>query len=149
MSTNRRSNVNEQETREHQADGMQATTDAMKEIVSRISDRPAAKVVFGEPIAEGGVTVIPVARVSYGVGGGGGGRQDSASDNGNGNGEQRGGGGGVGGGLMASPAGYIEMRGGTTSWHPITSPWQMTPLVLVGGMAAGMILGTVRKLIRG
>ena len=64
--------MNEQETRHQQAEGMKSATDAMKEIVTRISDKPAAKVVFGEPIAEGGVTVIPVARVSYGVGGGGG-----------------------------------------------------------------------------
>lgn len=142
--------MNEQDTREQQAEGMKSTTEAMKEIVTRISDKPAAKVVFGDPIAEGGVTVIPVARVSYGVGGGGGGgRQgEGAGSNGNGAAEQSGGG-GVGGGLMASPAGYIEMRGGTASWHPITSPWQMAPLVLVGGMAAGMILGNVRKIIRG
>ena len=69
-----------------------------------------AKLCFGEPVAQGDRTIIPVARVQ-GAGGYGFGR-DEAGD----------GGGGGGGWLEARPAGFIEIGPGGASFEKIPDP---------------------------
>lgn len=62
--------------------------------------------VFGDPIRQDGVTVIPVASVSGG-GGGGGGRDEEGEE-----------GSGGGYGLRSRPAGVYVIEDGTVRWQP-------------------------------
>jgi uncharacterized spore protein YtfJ len=76
---------------------------ASDDIVAHVGERVAlalgASAVFGEPVVAGDVTVIPVAKASFGFGGG------SGSED-----EKRGAGGGGGGSV--APIGFIEIRAG-------------------------------------
>ena len=80
--------------------------------------------VFGEPIEQDGVIVVPAAKVA----GGGGGGVDS-------DGEEGDEGGGVGFGMMARPAGALQIgRDGNVKWK---IPFDVNRLVL-GGQAVGI-----------
>ncbi len=100
------------------------------EFVSGLADRVGAaasvKAVFGEPVERDGVTVIPVAKVSWGFGGGGGGE-----------GEEEGHGGG--GGASAAPQGFIEIEGGRATYRPIRNPLRTGVLVLAVVAALGAV----------
>lgn len=86
-----------------------------------------AQTVYGEAVTHAGVTVIPVAKVAYGLGGGTGSGKE-------GNGE------GGGGGVSASPVGYIEINNGETSFRRIPDPLALAPLIMAGGVAGAMVL---------
>jgi hypothetical protein len=80
--------------------------------------------VFGEAVERDGVTVIPVAKARWGLGGGGGHRRPGAQE-----------GMGGGGGVIVAPVGYIEIKGGESRFRPI---WD--PMTVVGAAAAGVFL---------
>lgn len=81
---------------------------------------PAAN-IYGEVVERDGVTVIPVARIMYGLGGGSGHK----------GGEE---GTGAGGGVWAKPVGYIEMKGGEARFRPIRNPLVTWPLIAAGSL---------------
>ncbi|HMI99906.1 MAG TPA: spore germination protein GerW family protein [Gaiellaceae bacterium] len=85
------------------------------EILGGARDAMSVKRVFGDPIENGGVTVVPVARV---VGGGGGGGDDENN-------------GGAGFGLTAKPAGVFVIKDGEVTWKPAIDPG----LILLAGLA--------------
>ncbi|GIK78323.1 MAG: sporulation protein [Acidobacteria bacterium] len=78
-------------------------------LAERIGARARSSAVFGPAVERGDVTVIPVARASWGFGGGAGGE---------GGGEGSGG----GGGGIVSPLGYIEVRESGAEFRPIRDP---------------------------
>ena len=78
--------------------------------------------VFGDPIERGDVTVIPVAKARFGVGGGDARKNKRGAP-----------GSGGGGGAIVSPAGYIEIHAdGTTRFRRTVST---TSLLMIAGMA--------------
>jgi len=81
---------------------------AMKvdELVSAASQRLSVSQVFGEPHQDGGVTVIPAAKIMGGAGGGGG--EDSDGQSGEGGGF----------GVIARPTGAYVIRDGEVRWVP-------------------------------
>lgn len=84
------------------------------------------KSVFGEPVTEDGVTLIPVAEVQYGFGYGGGyGSQPSDGDAAEGKEEEEasvdGAGGGGGAGGRAAPRGFIRITPDKVTFEPITN----------------------------
>jgi uncharacterized spore protein YtfJ len=85
--------------------------------------------VFGEPIKEGGVTVVPVAEVKYafgyGYGSGRGGGEEA--EGGPSRGEGSGGGSGAGG--RASAKGYVRISADEVSFEPVLD---VTRLALAG-----------------
>jgi uncharacterized spore protein YtfJ len=83
--------------------------DFVSGLAERVGSAAGANAVFAEPVERDGVTVIPVARVSWGFGGGGGG---SGEDEGHGG----------GGGASANAQGFIEIEGGQARYRPIRSP---------------------------
>ncbi|AWB28651.1 spore germination protein GerW family protein [Halococcoides cellulosivorans] len=85
----------------------------------------AADAVFGPPIERADRTVVPVARVGYGLGGGGG--HDAEGE-----------GGGLGGGVSARPAGALEVS--DTGTRFVTATGRRRSLALV---AVGIVLGVV------
>lgn len=118
-----------------------ARADSLVErLAEKLGGHASARAVYAEPVERDGVTVIGVAKVRMGFGGGGGEGQE-------------GGGSGGGGGTTASPLGYIEIRNGVAEFRPIKDTaaelLATLPLVLAGGFVAAMVLGGMRKLIRG
>ncbi|MEU0570513.1 spore germination protein GerW family protein [Nonomuraea sp. NPDC005983] len=105
------------------------------ELVGQSRDVVTVKRVFGEPIQQGDVTVIPVARVAQG-GGGGMGR-------GEGENAEQGGGGGFGFG--ATPAGVYVIKDGDVRWQPAVD---VNRIVLGGQIVAVVLLLTVRAILK-
>jgi uncharacterized spore protein YtfJ len=75
------------------------STDFVQRLAKRVGLSARASAVFGDPVEQKRVTVIPVAKARWGVGGGSGGRP----------GEE---GSGGGGGSIVTPIGFIEVREG-------------------------------------
>ena len=109
-----------------------------QEIVTSIADRLKAsgdvKVVFGEPRAIEGKTIVPVASVAYAFGGGGGGGQHGV-----------GGGGGGGGGLRVKPLGVLEITPESTRFVPVVNA---TRLATMGIMASVCIVWMLTRAFR-
>jgi uncharacterized spore protein YtfJ len=93
--------------------------------VTRLADHlgrnASASAVFGAPVEREGVTVIPVARVRWGVGGGGRGRRKGQTDDGFGG----------GGGVQAAPLGFIEVRDGAARYRRIRDPLRVALAALL------------------
>ena len=109
-------------------------------LAERVGARAGVHAVFGEPIEQGDLTIVPVARVRWGFGGGHGSADDATSGSGSGS--------GGGGGVSADPIGYIQLTPDGATFERIgeTSPSPM--LVLAAGLAAAMILRAVARLMR-
>lgn len=82
----------------------------IKQLVADARDMLSVRRVFGEPIDQNGVRVIPVARVRGGGGGGGGSNADGNV------------GGGGGFGMLASPAGVFMIKGDDVTFKPAMNP---------------------------
>jgi uncharacterized spore protein YtfJ len=108
----------------------------MSDLVQRIGERvgalATAKAVFGEPVERGGITVIPVAKATWGFGGGSG--ADAT---------QQGSGGGGGGWVV--PIGYIEVRDDGARFKPIRDPRRAVVLAGVAAAAATLALRRARR----
>lgn len=114
--------------------------------------------IYGEPVTNGGVTVITVAKARWGFGGGSGsgtgpatrkGRHGSGdgpaqSDEALGSGEGSGGGGGV----SISPVGYIEVSGDGARFHRIWDAQTIALLAVSSGFALALVLRSIRKIVR-
>ncbi|WP_405741355.1 spore germination protein GerW family protein [Streptomyces sp. NBC_00028] len=107
----------------------QASTTLLERLAEKLGGKATVGAVYGEPITRDGVTVVPVARVSFGFGGGAGHESGAA---------RSADGGGGGGGVDARPLGYIEIRNGTAVYKPIRDPWVDIALPL-----AAMVVGIV------
>ena len=139
--------------------------DSFSWLAERLGASASASSVFGEPVERDGVTVIPVARVRWGMGGGSGrgtggrgrGRKHGKADvNEVGElGEQNEGIGG-GGGVQASPLGFIELRGGQARYRRVHDPLRLAiaglllPLTIAaGGIAMILTLAGLARAMRG
>ena len=78
----------------------------LEEILERAREALSARIVVGDPVERGGVTVIPAVSVRGGGGGGGGRRVDGESGRG----------GGLG--LQARPVGAWVIHGEEVRWEP-------------------------------
>lgn len=101
----------------------------VERLASSIQTNANARQIIGDPVERNGVTIIPVARVSWSFGGGGFGQGAT----------ERGGG---GGGARATSIGYIEVRDGASEFKPIHDPGDVATLILAGlaGVVAGVVL---------
>lgn len=109
----------------------------LERLASRVGLQAGAQAVFGQPVERGELTVIPVAKLHWGFGGGSGQGPEGA-----GSGE------GGGGGVVASPLGFIEIRPGGAVFRRIEDPVAYWPLVLVGSLAAWILLRGLRGLLK-
>jgi uncharacterized spore protein YtfJ len=98
----------------------------LERLVSQVGGRARVQAVFGEPVARDGVTVIPVARVRWGVGGGGGSAPEGSGSGG-------------GGGMAADPIGYIEITSAGASFRPIGRSFGPAAILAVAIAAAIVI----------
>jgi uncharacterized spore protein YtfJ len=117
----------------------------LEHLAAQLGTKASVSAVYGQPVDRENVTIIPVAKVSFGFGGGAGtGTKGSDTSNG-------GGGGGGGGGVQAVPLGYIEIKDGNAVFKPIRHPMMdvIVPLlVLAAGSTAPRILRAIRRLRR-
>jgi uncharacterized spore protein YtfJ len=107
------------------------------EMLRNMADNATVRTVFGEPVTEEGVTLVPVAKVSGGAGGGGGTGPDQKGQ------EAHGTGGGLG--LSARPVGAYVIRDGRVSWRPAID---VNRVILGGQVVAVVALLTIRALFR-
>ena len=108
-----------------------AVLDALREVINHAS----VGTVFGEPLDQDGVTVLPAAKVS---GGGGGGTAADGS-------EPKPGGIGGGLGLSARPMGVFVIKEGRVSWRPAVD---VNKIIIGGQIVAVVGLLVLRSLIR-
>jgi uncharacterized spore protein YtfJ len=92
--------------------------------------------VFGTPIIQDGVIVLPVARISSGGGGGEGNGPGADSD-------KRGTGGGLG--VVAKPLGVFVIKDGRVAWRPAVDVGRV---ILGGQIVAITALLVVRALVK-
>lgn len=106
----------------------------LERLVTQVGGRAGVKAVFGDPVEREGVTVIPVARVRWGVGGGGGaGTEGSGS--------------GGGGGVAADPVGYIDVTSAGATFRPIPRSFG-PPEILGAAVAAAIVLRAMARFRR-
>lgn len=105
----------------------------IQDVVTRIREVIGASNVFGEPIQQDGVTVIPVIKV-IGAGGGGGGSEAEKG---------QGFGGGMGWG--SRPTGVYVLSDGEVSWKPAVD---VNQAVVAGTVVAITALFTLRAAIK-
>lgn len=114
----------------------------LERLAAQLGSKASVSAVYGQPVDRENVTIIPVAKVSFGFGGGAGtGTKGSDTSEG----------GGDGGGVQAVPLGYIEIRDGNAVFKPIRRPMMdvIVPLlILVAGSTAPRILRVIRRLRR-
>jgi uncharacterized spore protein YtfJ len=103
----------------------------------KIAETGSVRAVFGAPIERDGITIVPVARARWGLGGGGG---SNAGPEGRTGVTGQGSGGGAAGSIC--PIGYIELSEGSTIYRPIRNPQVM---LLAGAV---MFMGLLRALVR-
>jgi len=134
----------EEAKREAEAD---AADNRLSKLVDSLGGTASAKAVFGEPVEKDGVTVVPVARVRFGVGGGGGRGPGRKKKGAAGDAEQVGY--GHGGGVQAAPMGYIELSGGTASYRRIADPARPMAIALLFPLVGAISIGIVALVLAG
>ena len=102
------------------------------ELLNKTRDAMTVQKVFGEPYDRGGVTVIPVAKISGGGGGGGGAQREGSGS-------------GAGFGMSATPAGMYVLKDDKVSWQPAVD---VNRVILGGQLVALVALLVLRSLIR-
>lgn len=102
-----------------------------QDILDRARDTMNIKRVFGEPIHEGDLTIIPVARVAGGAGAGSGPDDEGGS--------------GGGFGVSAAGIGVYEIRNGTATFKPAVD---VNRVILGGQIIAAVAIIVVGGIIR-
>ena len=100
----------------------QTLPNMLENTISKIRELVDVNTVVGQPITtQDGVTIIPVSKISVGVGGGG---SDFVSKNANK--YETPFGGGAAGGVKITPVGFLVIREGTVRMLPIATPANTT-----------------------
>ena len=115
----------------------------LERLVDRIGGRTGVQAVFGEPIERQGVTIVPVARVRWGVGGGSGSGPVAGME-----GAATAGGTGGGGAAGAVPVGYIEIGPDGASFRSIADAYPSPLFLLAVGVMSAMVLRALARLLR-
>jgi uncharacterized spore protein YtfJ len=121
-------------------------------IAQRLGAMASAAAVFGAPVTQGEVTVIPVAKVRWGFGGGGGSGMGGGRKKGSEDSDapaEMGSGSGGGGGVQATPVGFIEVQAsGARFVRTESSTAGVWPVVLASAFAFWMVARALRALFR-
>jgi uncharacterized spore protein YtfJ len=107
----------------------------LTQLIDRITLGTNARMIYGDPIERDGVTVIPVGKVRWGLGGGEGGDVEGN------------GGSGGGGGITVSPIGFIEIKDGLARFRPIFDPALIVQIISASAFASLLLLVGARKIV--
>jgi uncharacterized spore protein YtfJ len=110
---------------------------AVLDTISEVVDHASASKVFGSPISQDGITVLPVAKVNGGGGGGGGSGQQEAGP------ESSGSGGGFG--VSAKPLGVFVIKQGRVGWRPAID---VNKVIIGGQIVLVVALLTLRAIVK-
>jgi uncharacterized spore protein YtfJ len=113
----------------------------LERLAELVGGRAGVTAVFGEPIRQGELVVVPVARIRWGFGGGGGRAEDAPSGTASGS--------GGGGGAAGDPVGYIEISGDEAIFRQIHAPYPSVGFLLASGVTAAIVIRAFARLIRG
>ena len=113
----------------------------LERLAELVGGRAGVTAVFGEPIRQGELVVVPVARIRWGFGGGGGRAEDAPSGTASGS--------GGGGGVAGDPVGYIEISGDEAIFRQIHAPYPSVGFLLASGVTAAIVIRAFARLIRG
>lgn len=118
------------------------TGNFIEKLASQFGQNASVKNVYGDPIQAGNKTIIPVARVAYGLGGGyGQGNKKNKRLEFDESLKRLGGhdaeGAGGGGGLYARPAGVYEVTSTSTRFIPATNTRKLLIGFVVGFLVKG------------
>ncbi len=92
--------------------------DLMSNIVDKVREIADANTIVGQPITTGGVTIIPISRLSVGVGSGG---TEFGSKHQKPDGDNCFGG-GAGAGVNLIPVGFLVVKDGSVKLLPVAPP---------------------------
>ena len=93
----------------------------LENTISKIREMVDANSVVGEPIVAGDVTIVPISKVSIGLGGGG---SDFTTKN---SGDKENPfGGGVGAGVKVTPVAFLVIKEGSVRVLPVAAPANTT-----------------------
>jgi len=113
----------------------------IEDLLRKAKDTVDIHQVFGEPYDRGGVTIIPVARITGGGGGGKGTAPGSAEE-----------GTGMGYGFRAEPAGVYVIDGTKVTWQAAVNANKVIAgsfvIAIFGILATPRIIKQARKLFR-
>ena len=88
-------------------------SDLMRATMDRVHEMVDTNTIVGQPITTpDGVTLIPISKVSFGIGGGGGDYGKNAKD---------GFGGGAGAGVKIDPVAFLIIKDGVTRMMPVAA----------------------------
>ena len=115
----------------------------LEKMASQFGQNASAKNVYGDPVQVGDKTIIPVARIAYGLGGGYGHgnkknkrpQPENVNQADGGTGEGAGG----GGGMYAKPIGVYEITPGTTKFIPVTGSKRLLIAIAIGFLIRGWL----------
>ncbi|HQR36452.1 MAG TPA: spore germination protein GerW family protein [Blastocatellia bacterium] len=113
----------------------EASNSLPERLAETLKTSAGAKMIYGDPVEHDGVTIIPVAKLRYGFGGGGGKHNEEE-------------GGGGGGAEIVQPAGYIELKDGSSKFHAIRDPMAFVPLVIAGGLTGLLLVRGLYQMLR-
>lgn len=107
----------------------------IERLAERIGGRAGAGTVFGDPVTQGDITVIPVARTSFGFGGG------TGPDPTNTDRRNEGG----GGGAITKPIGFIELDPTGARYRAIGDRRLLAMVVALGAAGLLLVIRTARR----
>ena len=93
----------------------------LENTIAKIREMVDSNSVVGEPIVTGDVTIIPISKISIGLGGGG---SDYVSKNTNN--QENPFGGGVGAGVKVTPVAFLVIKDGSVRMLPVAQPANTT-----------------------
>ena len=91
----------------------------LENTIAKIRELVDANSVVGEPITVGDVTILPISKISVGLGGGGSDFTTKHSSN-------QDFGGGVGAGVKVTPVAFLVMKEGSIRMLPVANPANTT-----------------------
>ena len=93
----------------------------LENTIAKIREMVDVNSVVGDPVTAGNVTIIPISKISIGLGGGG---SDFVSKNPNH--QENPFGGGVGAGIKVTPVAFLVIKDGSVRMLPVSAPANTT-----------------------
>ena len=115
------------------------TDGLLERLAELVGAKAKVNTVFGDPIRQGDLTVVPVAKVRWGFGGGGG--RSEATPTGAAAGT------GVGGGVSADPVGYLEIGPTGAAFRRISGAYPNPLFLLAAAIATGIVIRALARLL--
>lgn len=112
----------------------------LERLAELVGAKATVRAVFGEPIRQGDLLVVPVARVRWGFGGGGGRSAAAPTSPASGS--------GGGGGVAAEPVGFLEVGPAGATFNPIADVRPSPAFIIAAGITAAIVIRALARLLR-